>query len=426
LRLTMAERRAVVGATARRYQRGRKKQKQKILDELVELTGYNRCYARRVLRQHGRQRPRPHKQSSGKRRRPRSSRQYDERVLVALRRIWLILDFICGKRLVAIMPEVLRRLEYFGELQVDVRTRKKLLQISAATIDRLLAPERRKHQLRGRARTRPGTLLKKQIPLRTFSEWNEQRPGFVEIDLVAHDGGSAAGEYLYTLDMTDVYSGWTEVQAVQNKAQVWVFAALKDLRAKLPFALCGIDSDNGSEFINDHLLRYCQHERITFTRARPYRKNDNCFVEQKNYTMVRRHVGYQRLSGGAQLRLVNELYGYLRLYANYFQPVMKLKSKERHGSQVKKTYHPAQTPYQRLRRSKHLSAAGKQRLAREYRLLNPAALKRNIERIQTRLLQLPPIARPQRVHPRQLHGWTNDFAFPQKLRPLRVHFDLRQ
>jgi Integrase core domain len=422
----MGEGRAVVKATARRYQRGQKKEKQKILDELVKLTGYNRCYARRVLRNQGRRGKGQRKQISGERGRSRRGKQYDERVLVALRRIWLILDFICGKRLVAIMPEVLKRLEYFSELKVDARTRQKLLRISAATIDRLLGPERRKHQLRGRARTRPGTLLKKQIPLRTFSEWNEQRPGFVEIDLVAHDGGMGAGEYLYTLDMTDVYSGWTEVQAVQNKAQVWVFAALKDLRARLPFALRGIDSDNGSEFINDQLLRYCQHERITFTRARPYRKNDNCFVEQKNYTMVRRHVGYQRLSGLEQLRLVNELYGYLRLYANYFQPLMKLKSKERHGSQVKKTYHPAETPYQRLRRSEHLSAAAKQCLARQYAQLNPAARKRNIERIQTRLLQLPPIGGPQRVHPRQLHGWTNDFAFPQKPRPLRVHFDLRQ
>jgi len=173
----------------------------------------------------------------GERRRPASRKHYDQNVLEALRRIWMILDFICGKRLVAIMPEVLRRLEYFGELKVDARTRAKLLKISAATIDRLLSPERRKHQLRGRARTKPGTLLKKQIPLRTFSEWNEQRPGFVEIDLVAHDGGLATGEYLYTLDMTDVYSGWTEVQAIQNKAHVWVFAALKELRAHLPFAL---------------------------------------------------------------------------------------------------------------------------------------------------------------------------------------------
>jgi hypothetical protein len=422
----MAERRAVVRATGRRYQQGRKKEKQKILDEFVELTGYNRCYARRVLRHHGGQAKGARQQAPRKRRRSRSGRQYDERVLVALRRIWLILDFICGKRLVAVMPEVLKRLEYFGELKVDSRTREKLLKISAATIDRLLSAERRKHQLRGRARTRLGTLLKQQIPLRTFSEWNEQRPGFVEIDLVSHDGGLAAGEYLYTLDMTDVYSGWTEVRAIQNKAQVWVFAALKELRAQLPFALRGIDSDNGSEFINDQLLRYCQGERITFTRSRPYRKNDNCFVEQKNYTMVRRQVGYQRLAGPEHLMLVNELYTHLRLYANYFQPVMKLKSKERHGSQVKKTYHPAQTPYQRLRGSKHLSRAGKQRLAREYAQLNPAELKRSIERLQTRLLQLPLNALPPRPHPRQLHGWTNHHLFTKNRPPARVHFDLRQ
>lgn len=422
----MEERRAVVRATARRYQRGAKKEKHKILDEFVELTGYNRCYARRVLRHHGQPAPGPRKGFSGKRRRSRRCRQYDEKVLVALRRIWLILDFICGKRLVAIMAEVLRRLEYFGELKVDAETRRKLLRISAATIDRLLSAERRKHQLRGRARTKPGTLLKHQIPLRTFSEWNERRPGFVEIDLVAHDGGIAAGEYLYTLNMTDVYSGWTEVQAIQNKAQVWVFAALKELRANLPFALRGIDSDNGSEFINDQLLKYCQHERITFTRSRPYRKNDNCFIEQKNYTIVRRHVGYQRLAGTEQLALVNELYRYLRLYANYFQPVMKLKRKERHGSQVKKTYHAAKTPYQRLRGAKHLSVLSKQRLTREYEQLNPAELKRNIERIQARLLQMPLIAPPQRPHPRQLQGWTNHRLFPQNRRPVRVHFDLRQ
>jgi hypothetical protein len=422
----MAERRAVVKATARRYQRGRKKEKQKILDEFVELTGYNRSYGRTVLRNHGRQAGRQKQPATRARRRALSRRHYDQKVLEALRRIWMILDFICGKRLVAIMPEVVKRLEYFGEFKCDARTREKLLRISAATIDRLLAPERRKHQLRGRARTKPGTLLKKQIPLRTFSEWNEQRPGFVEIDLVAHDGGLAAGEYLYTLDMTDVYSGWTEVQAVLNKAQVWVFAAIKDLRARLPFALHGIDSDNGSEFINDNLLEYCQHEGITFTRSRPYRKNDNCFVEQKNYTIVRRHVGYQRLMGPEQLALVNQLYRHLRLYANYFQPVMKLKSKQRNGSQMKKTYHPAATPYQRLRDSPHLSAAGKRRLTREYAQLNPAELKRKIERIQTKLLKLAANTRPQRLHPRHQHGWTNDYFFAKSDRPVRVDFHLRQ
>jgi len=420
----MGERRAVATRTAQRYQRATKKEKGKILDEFVELTGYHRVHARAVLR---RTMPGSRKRQITTRRAPGQNRKhYDQRVLEGLRRIWVILDFICGKRLVAIMPEVLKRLEHFGEFKCDRRTREKLLQISAATIDRLLAPERRKHQLRGRARTKPGTLLKKQIPLRTFSEWNEQRPGFVEIDLVAHDGGQAAGEYLYTLDMTDVYSGWTEVQAIQNKAQVWVFAALKELRAQMPFALQGIDSDNGSEFINDNLLEYCQHEGITFTRSRPYRKNDNCFVEQKNYTIVRRHVGYQRLMGTEQLALVNELYRHLRLYANYFQPVMKLKTKERSGSQVKKTYHPAQTPYQRLRCSKYLSAAGKRRLAQQYAKLNPAELKRKIERIQTRLMQLAANTRPQKLHPRHQHGWTNDYFFAKTERPVRVDFHLRQ
>jgi hypothetical protein len=424
----MAERKAVVQATARRYQRANKKKKGKILDEFIELTGYHRVYARAVLRESEPQvYSRRQKQKGVERRAETSRKHYDQRVLVALRQIWLILDFICGKRLVAIMPEVLRRLEYFGELKVDARTRAKLLKISAATIDRLLSPERRRHQLRGRARTRPGTLLKKQIPLRTFSEWNEQRPGFVEIDLVAHDGGMAAGEYLYTLDMTDVYSGWTEVQAIQNKAQVWVFAALKNLRARLPFALQGIDSDNGSEFINDNLLEYCQTEGISFTRSRPYRKNDNCFVEQKNYTIVRRHVGYQRLMGAEQLALVNQLYNYLRLYANYFQPVMKLKSKERHGSQVKKTYHPAQTPYQRLRHSKHLSTASKQRLAREYAQLNPAELKRKIERIQEKLIKLAAITRPQRLYRPPHGGWSsNDVIFAKSQHPVRADFHLRQ
>lgn len=337
----------------------------------------------------------------------KSRKVYDQQVLIVLRQVWMILDYICGKRLAAIMPEVLVRLEYCGELKIEPEVRTKLLRISAASIDRLLRAERQKHELRGRARTKPGTLLKKQIPLRTFSEWNEQRPGFVEIDLVGHDGGLLQGEHLYTLDMTDVYSGWTEVQAVQNKAQVWVFAALKELRARLPFPLQGIDSDNGSEFINADLWQYCQQERLTFTRSRPYRKNDNCYVEQKNYTIVRRHVGYQRLAGTEQLALVNKLYEHLRLYANYFQPSMKLKCKERQGSQVKKTYDIPQTPYQRLQQSPYLSAATKQRLQTEYARLNPAELKRQIERLQDKLLKFAADARPRRLYRRPESPWLN-------------------
>lgn len=415
----MAERKAVTAATRSRYQRASKKEKGKILNEFIELTGYHRVYARSVLRMVERKIVREPQQRHGELRSAigKSRKVYDQQVLVALRQIWLILDYICGKRLVAIMPEVLRRLESFGELKVEPAIRAKLLRISAATIDRLLQPERRKHELRGRSHTKPGTLLKKQIPLRTFSEWNEQRPGFVEIDLVGHDGGLLQGDYLYTLDMTDVYSGWTEVQAVQNKAQVWVFAAIKQLRARLPFSLHGIDSDNGSEFINADLLEYCQQERLTFTRSRPYRKNDNCYVEQKNYTMVRRHVGYQRLAGAEQLALVNKLYEHLRLYTNYFQPLMKLKHKERHGSQVKKTYDMAQTPYQRLQQSSYLSAAGKRRLKAEYARLNPAELKRQIERLQDKLLKSAVETGPRRLYRRPESTWTNNnFVFGKPAR----------
>jgi hypothetical protein len=257
--------------------------------------------------------------------------------------------------------------------------------MSAATIDRLLRPERKKYELKGRSRTKPGTLLKHQIPIRTFSEWNENKPGFVEIDLVSHDGGVAAGDFCQTLDVTDISTTWTETAAVRNKAQVHVFAALKQLRGNLPFSLLGIDSDNGSEFINAELERYCRKQEITFTRSRPYRKNDNCFVEQKNYSVVRRAVGYARYDTEEQLALLNQLYGYLRLYTNFFMPSMKLVSKERCGSQVKKRYDQAQTPYRRVMAAPEISEGKKRKLQMQYETLNPADLKRKIERLQSKL-----------------------------------------
>jgi len=224
---------------------------------------------------------------------------------------------------------------------VDKETKEKILEISASTIDRLLSKEKAKMRLKGRARTKPGTLLKHQIPIRTFADWDEGRPGFVEIDLVSHDGGNARGDYAQTLDVTDVYTGWTETEAVKNKAQIWTFKALKGIRKRLPFKLLGIDSDNGSEFINAHLLRFCKQEKITFTRTRPYRKNDNCFVEQKNYSVVRKAVGYYRYETKKELEILNELYKVLRLYTNFFQPVMKLVKKTRVGSKVIKRYDEA-------------------------------------------------------------------------------------
>ena len=239
----MKQRQAVTAVTAQRYRQGSKKVKRQILDEFCETTGYCRGYARFVLRNHGR--PvwlRGKRMLVGdvhKRQQRLKPRCYDDEVVRELRKLWQLLNYSCGKRLVAILPELIVKLEQFGELRLAATTREKLLRISAATVDRLLQPERRKQQLRRRSHTKPGTLLKHQIPIRTFAEWDEQQPGFVEIDLVAHDGGLALGDYCQTLDLTDVCTGWTETEAVPNKAQVWVFQAIQKVRERLPFPCAG-------------------------------------------------------------------------------------------------------------------------------------------------------------------------------------------
>ncbi len=392
MRLTMKQRQAVTAVTVQRYRQSSKKVKQQILNEFCETTGYCRGYARFVLRNHGRRvwlRGKRVIVGDARKRQPRlKPRFYDDQVVKELIKLWELLNYLCGKRLVAIMPELIAKLEQCGELRLAVSTKQKLLRISAASIDRLLQPERRKHQLRGRSHTKPGTLLKHQIPIRTFAEWDEQQPGFAEIDLVAHDGGLALGDYCQTLDLTDVCTGWTETEAVPNKAQVWVFEAIQTIRQRLPFPLLGLDSDNGSEFINHDLLRYCQQQRITFTRARPYRKNDNCYVEQKNYSVVRQTVGYQRFDTAAELMVLKQLYATLRLYTNFFQPTMKLKSKERFGSRVQKSYHAPQTPYQRVLAAAEVTAADKKKLKRQYQNLNPAALKRELDKYRKELFRL--------------------------------------
>jgi len=259
------------------------------------------------------------------------------------------------------------------------------MMISPATIDRLLKNEKMKFRLKGRSLTKPGTLLKHSIPIRTFADWNEKEPGFVEADLVGHDGGDLRGEFLYSLDATDVHTGWTETRAIRNKAQIWTFNALKEVRERFPFPIKGLDSDNGSEFINAHLLNYCEQEHITFTRARPYRKNDNCFIEQKNYCVVRRAVGYLRYDTDEELKIMNELYRVLRLYTNFFQPSMKLKEKTRIGSKVLKRYDKPRAPYRRIIASDAVSEEVKGKLRRTYEGLNPLSLKRQMDKLTQEL-----------------------------------------
>ena len=390
--LRMKERQAVIAEISGEYKKARKKEMGTILEKVIAITKYTRRYAARVLRLHG-TRVRAGKVTiigdARKRSVRKGHRKYTDEVIEALVQIWMIMDCICGKRLQPALANVIDVLKRHHEIGMSTDTEAKLLEMSASTIDRLLAPERKKQIVKGRSLTKPGSMLKHQIPIRTFSEWNEAKPGFVEIDLVGHEGGDPSGDFCQTLDVTDVCTGWTETRAVQNKAQVNVFGALTHIRRNLPCQLLGIDSDNGSEFINEHLLAYCQKERITFTRARPGRKNDNCFVEEKNSSVVRRNVGHRRYDTPEHLETLNKLYDNLRLYTNFFLPVMKLSRKDRIGSRVKKVHDRAQPPFERMLASPHLTRAQKKYLTETFNTLNLAHLKRNITSLQELLVNLP-------------------------------------
>ncbi len=380
--LTLIERQGMVRELSKRYLKAkRKKEKTKIIDELISLTNYTRCYARFVLRNY---------KARKSKRKTHRVKKYDDEVLKSLKKIWYIFDCICGKRLKPYLSEIIIVLERNNEINLSLEVKEKLLSISAATIDRLLSDERKKNLIGGRSKTKPGTLLKNQIPIRTFADWNENEAGFVEIDLVSHDGGNATGQFNYTLDLTDIKTCWTETRAVLNKAQVWVFEAIEDIRYSLPFNLKGIDSDNGGEFINYHLYKYCIKEKITFTRARSRKANDNCYVEQKNWSVVRRTVGYKRFDNEKSCKLLNELYSYSNLYVNFFQPVMKLKEKTRINSKVKKKYDEARTPYSRVLSEASVCQVEKDNLTDIYLQLNPVDLKRKITEIQRRLMKLKP------------------------------------
>ncbi len=399
MRLTMGARKELSREVARRYQKAKRSEKRIILREFCQDVGYNRHYAAFILRNWGRKvfwRSATGEQvviivgeKRAKRQRSPRPRIYDEVVCGYLIRFWEVLNYPCGKRLKGCLEPMVAKARQFKEISVPRKVESKLRQISPATIDRMLKAERQKQELKCRAKTKPGTLLKKQIAIRTGVEWDEDAVGFEELDLVGHDGGNTSGgDFCYTLNVTDIKSGWTEMQAVRNKAQCWVFDALQDIRARLPFALKGIDSDNGSEFINAHLFAYCQSEGLAFTRSRSYQKNDNCHVEQKNFTAVRNFVGYSRYDREEELALLNELYGHLRLYLNFFHPQMKLVDKERIGSKTKRKHDLPQTPYHRLLFLEEVDEGRKTQLTKCYNQLNPFELKRTLDKLQERLQRM--------------------------------------
>lgn len=381
--LTMKEKHALTASIVRRYQKARKKEKTQILDEFVANTGYNRSYARRLIKQ-------SQNRDFRKKRKKKVKRQpyYDEAVKKPLIKIYAALDSICGKRLHPMISEVVGILERDGQLKLTDQVRRKLLKISPATIDRILQPTRKQSQLKGRSGTKPGTLLKSQIEIRTFAQWDNVKPGFFEMDTVAFCGQTLKGHHVWGLNFTDVATGWIGLDAVMGKGQHGIHQATQRFKKRLPFSLLGLDSDNGGEFINDIMFRYCKAQKITFTRIRPGRKNDNCYVEQKNYTTLRKFLSYARYDTKKELELCRQILKKAEVYINFFQPSQKLIKKTRQGAKVTRKHDKAQTPYQRLLKSGILTKEQKQKLHQLYEGLNPMVLLKEIRQLQAKLLKL--------------------------------------
>lgn len=378
--LTLAERRAITETTAARYQLADKGAKGRILDELCANTGWHRSHARKALTA-------ALKPKVVTPRRPRPVK-YGPDVIAALTVCWTVLGMPAGKRLAPMLGELVSVMRHFGELVIDDETAALLASMSAATIDRRLSCERSKYQLKGRCTTKPGSLLKSQIPVRTWADWNDARPGFVEIDLVSHDGGNLTGAHAFTLTVTDIATGWTENRSVPKKTANVVLAALNDIAYRMPFPILGVDSDNGSEFINLTVLQWCERHHLTFTRARPGNKNDGCHAEQKNWAVVRNVVGYHRYDTAAELLLLNEIWRLQSKLTNYFYPQQKLISKVRHGAKVTKKYDTAATPFHRAINHPTINEDQIAALARTHAGINPAATRRRIQALASQLLTI--------------------------------------
>lgn len=364
----------------KRYERATKREKSEIITRIADAAGYSRKHIIRAFNK-DLQVPKQIRRRKGS----RYAHLYD-----ALLKVWAAANFVCGKRLKPFLPELSKSLKHHKEIRLTKEDEALLLTASAATIDRLLAPARKQISLKGRSTTKPGTLLKHQIPIRTFADWDDDRPGFVEIDLVAHCGDTTAGEYINTLDMTDISTGWTVCSAFMGRGERFCVEAIDQAKQAFPFTILGIDSDNGSEFINGHLKRYCERNQITFTRSRPWKKNDSAHVEQKNWDIVRKMIGYGRFDSYAQLDILRNIHQMMVLYQNYFQPSRKLISKQRIGAKVRKTYDTAQTPAQRLLARKDTSAPTKTLLRGIFREVNPAQLLREINDLVHTLYQTLP------------------------------------
>jgi hypothetical protein len=357
----------------KKYRKAKKKKKGQLLDDFCDFTGHNRKYAMDLLNQpvksiwkHPKARP----------------KIYNQAVINALLRLWDAADFICGERLHPYIPELLECLLNCNEIVVSNETKIKLFKISLGTVKKILTHQKRKTHIKIKGTTKPGTLLKHQIAIR-YGPWEEVDPGWCETDTVAHCNDDVSGEFIYSLNLIDISSGWSEQGAIWGKGERATVGQMDKLRTRLPFPLLGLDPDNGSEFINWHMHKYCKIKNITLTRSRPYKKNDNAHIEQKNWTAVRQLVGYDRLEKREQLKILNDLYANSwRYYVNFFQPMMKLKEKikDTKTGKTQKKYYEAKTPYRRLLEHPKISNEIKEMIQSEYNKLNPFKLKAEIKR----------------------------------------------
>lgn len=395
MRLSMNARRELTHQVARRYRGASRKEKSQILTEFVHATGYNRSYAATLLRGYGknilvRKDRQPLRYQASKKKRKGGGRPlvYTRPVREAIEWLWMIFGQKCGKLLVPIIRNTIDRLRTekpVAKLRKDECTA--LKKVSPSTVDRILRDRRKKLKMKGTSYTRPNTALLSQIPIRTFGDWKNVLPGHFQLDCVGHDGGIVSGQCCFTLTAVDVFSGWCERQPLLNRAHRWVIEALDLMRIDCPIPFVEIHPDNGSEFINHALLTYCEDARLEFSRSRPGKKNDNCYVEQKNFDAVRKLVGYARYTTPEALSLLRELYRVQGVLQNYIYPVFKLVEKTRIGSRYIKKYDMPKTPAMRLLETPTISQSTKKMIQKIQENINPVALALEVNNLQKKLLQ---------------------------------------
>ncbi|KAF0142136.1 MAG: hypothetical protein FD122_973 [Stygiobacter sp.] len=365
----------------KRYFISSRKEKSVILDEFSTVCGFNRKYAIRLIRK---------KDTIPYRRKGRHKKYYSIAILYFLKDLWVTTNLACSKRLKAAIPLWLPYYQADSKNRLSDSDRQLLLEISPRTIDRLLHRLKSKYKKLGLSTTKPGSLLKKQVPIK-LNQWDESRPGFIEADIVAHCGSSLSGQFVYTLNIVDIASGWTEQRALWGKGQRGVFEALKNITEFLPFKVLGFDCDNGGELLNYMLLEYFTHRKnpVQYTRSREYRKNDNAHIEEKNWTHVRQFIGYQRFDKFETVALLNELYlSEWRLYLNFFIPSFKLIAKRRDGPKIIKTFDVPKTPFQRLLCSSYIPKGNKSELTKIFNSLDPYQLENNLKTKIKNILKL--------------------------------------